>query len=191
MVKIGTHNSVTGETGNFWSKFLTPFARCQSKTLVEQYRAGCRLFDLRIVRHRGKYYGAHGAWRTKKEISECLSPLYDAVCLDKAKVYLAPVYEGLLDAEGERDFVDFCTALKALYPYFVWGSIHAKYADHGLTVDWPMLKQGAFLPKSRQGFLPLDGRHWQTYLPIPWLWKMIYFRKPQFDEDVYTYVDFL
>ena len=191
MAKIATHNSVTGEKGSLWSKFLTPFARCQSKTLYEQYKAGCRLFDLRIVKHKGKYYGAHGTWRTRDEIAECLSELYEAVCLDKEKVYIMTTYEGLLDAEGENDFIDFCYALKALFPYFVWGSIFAKYSDHGLTVDWPMLKQGAFLPKSRQGFMPLDGRHWQTYLPIPWLWKMIYYNKPKFNDDVYTYVDFL
>lgn len=37
----------------------------------------------------------------------------------------------------------------------------------------------------------LDGRSWHTYLPIPWLWKKIYYNKPEFNDDYYTNVDFL
>lgn len=192
MNKIGTHNSVTGERGSLWSWFLTPFARCQSKTLVEQYKAGCRLFDLRIKRHRGRYYGAHGMWRTREEITDVLWELYEAAMEDKAKVYVMTTYEGRLKGEAEkRDFLECCAELRALYPGLVWGSVFAKYQDRGLTVDWTCIQQGAFLPKSRQGFLPLDGRRWQTWLPIPWLWKKIYHNNPAWSDEVFTYVDFL
>lgn len=45
---IATHNSGTGERGGgLLSLLLTPFVRCQSKTLVEQYKSGTRLFDIR------------------------------------------------------------------------------------------------------------------------------------------------
>jgi hypothetical protein len=44
---LATHNSATGERGGgLLSLLLTPFARCQSKTLVEQYKSGVRLFDI-------------------------------------------------------------------------------------------------------------------------------------------------
>jgi hypothetical protein len=46
---IATHNSATGEKpANILSWFLIPFCRTQSKTIKEQYEAGCRLFDLRV-----------------------------------------------------------------------------------------------------------------------------------------------
>ena len=48
MLKIGTHDSATGEHGNWWSWLFYPFAKTQSKTIKEQYEAGCRLFDIRI-----------------------------------------------------------------------------------------------------------------------------------------------
>lgn len=44
--------------------------------------------------------------------------------------------------------------------------------------------------KTVQGFLPLDGRSWHTYLPIPWLFKKIYNDTPTFNNEYYTYVDF-
>ena len=42
-----------------------------------------------------------------------------------------------------------------------------------------------------QGFLPLDGRSWHTYLPIPWLWDRLYNRPHTFNSDKFTFVDFL
>ena len=43
MNKIATHNSSTGEKGKGFLSFLvTPFAKTQSKTIKEQYDAGCR-----------------------------------------------------------------------------------------------------------------------------------------------------
>lgn len=191
MMKIATHNSVTGEKGAWLSKLLTPFARCQTKTLLQQYQAGCRFIDLRIVSYKGKYYGAHGKWRTQKDIATVLKPLHDEISKTKAKFYIMTTYEGKLNEDSKKDFLEFLSCLKALYPSFVWGSVYAKYEDNNLTVDWTCIKQGAFTPKTKQGFLPLDGRHWQTYMPIPWLWKKIYYNKPKFNEDIYLFVDFL
>ena len=49
MNKIATHDSATGEKGKGFLSFLvTPFAKTQSKTIKEQYDAGCRSFDIRV-----------------------------------------------------------------------------------------------------------------------------------------------
>ena len=49
MNKIATHDSATGEKGRGFLSFLvTPFAKTQSKTIKEQYDAGCRSFDIRV-----------------------------------------------------------------------------------------------------------------------------------------------
>ena len=50
MNKIATHDSATGEKGRGFLSFLvTPFAKTQSKTIKEQYDAGCRSFDIREI----------------------------------------------------------------------------------------------------------------------------------------------
>ena len=68
-MKIATHNSGTGESGGgVISFFGSPFSKCQSKTLVEQYNAGVRLFDLRVRKHKGKWVFAHGLWTSKDSI---------------------------------------------------------------------------------------------------------------------------
>ena len=49
MNKIATHDSATGEKGKGFLSFLvSPFAKTQSKSLQEQYDAGCRSFDIRV-----------------------------------------------------------------------------------------------------------------------------------------------
>ena len=75
MKRIGTHNSVTGEASATWvDKLLVPFARCQSKTLEEQYAAGCRYFDIRYKwsEKRGQYVCGHGLWTSKKTLRDVL-----------------------------------------------------------------------------------------------------------------------
>ena len=48
-VKIATHDSATGEKGKGFLSFLvSPFVKTQSKTIQEQYDAGCRSFDIRV-----------------------------------------------------------------------------------------------------------------------------------------------
>ena len=46
---IGSHNSGTYLMPNKWYiKFLSVFARCQNKTIEEQFLSGVRVFDFRI-----------------------------------------------------------------------------------------------------------------------------------------------
>ena len=46
-MKIGTHNSVTGEKGII-SFLVTPFSKTQSKTIDEQIEHGCTWFDISV-----------------------------------------------------------------------------------------------------------------------------------------------
>lgn len=52
---IGTHNSATGEKGKgILSWLVTPFSKTQSKTIEEQYNAGCTMFDIRFKQDKDK-----------------------------------------------------------------------------------------------------------------------------------------
>ena len=185
MVKIGTHDSVTGEKGMWYCIPLIPFARTQSKTLKEQYDAGCRLFDLRVKLHRGKWKCAHGIWITKRDAWSIFAELNTF-----EGIYVNLTYEG--DADHLEEFKGFLSDVKEVYSNITWGYTAIKYGkdSKGLTISYDFLDFGK-CPKHESKFLQLDGRSWHTYLPIPWLWKKIYYNKPEFSTEIFRLVDFL
>lgn len=190
MLKIATHDSATGEKSNWWSWLFIPFAKTQSKTIKEQYEAGCRLFDIRIRKVFGKWKCAHGPWVTKKTAEDIFAELNSFQ--DRCSVSIT--YEG-----GYKDndlFIAFVQKIKSIYTHNKYGGVAVKYGKDSTGVK---VKYDYILPADNdwcdataiQGFLPLDGRSWHTYLPIPWLWKKIYHNKPEFNEKQYIFVDFL
>lgn len=185
MKKIATHDSATGEAGcGLLSYIMTPFTRTQSKTIKEQYEAGCRSFDIRIRKSDGVWKCAHGPWTTKRTAEDIISEI--DLFLEPCQVCV--VYEGKWD-DG---FEDFALSLKSRYPNIIWGYIATKFSEGHTLAKYNILKgSDPGYEGGKQGFLPLDGRSWHTYLPIPWLWKKIYHNHPTFNEDTFTYVDFL
>lgn len=187
---IATHNSATGERpAGLFSWLIIPFARTQTKTLRQQYDAGCRMFDLRVKFHKGTLYLAHGLFRTEKTFHEVFYELRRT----PEKIYFLVTYEGRLRTEEEKQKL-----LKILGYYhreesnILWGPVCVKYVDDGIIPDCAIIQPSEVKwPANVQGFLPLDGHSWHTYLPIPWLWKKLYFNTPQFRNDIFTFVDFL
>lgn len=188
--KIGTHNSATGEKpGTLLSWLLIPFCRTQSKTIKEQYEAGCRMFDLRIKQHNGIWHLAHGPFITKRTFVEVL----DEINSFPQRCYIIVTYEGKLDNEEKKKlFIDTMYVYQRNYSNLIWGPIAVKYTNNDLIVDWEtLLPATCEWPETRAAFLGLDGKRWQTYIPIPWLWKQFYFKKVEFNLDYYQLVDFL
>lgn len=187
MKKIGTHNSATGERGSGWlSVLVTPFARCQRKTIAEQYAAGCRYFDLRVRADRyGLYVMAHGLWKSRKTFFEVLKEL-NALSRPK-ETFVDVTYEAAeLDTPVKREafLEDVRYIVDEVAPRITLVTVNVK------KPEWRCLWAMPSPPSSRQGFLPLDGRSWHTYVPIPWLWHRLY-GCLTFDEDLFTFVDFL
>jgi hypothetical protein len=190
MLKIATHNSGTGEKPMWYSWILTPFARCQGKTIKKQYEAGCRLFDIRVKLVGGKWKVAHGLWITKRSAEDILSELNSF----QDSCHITLTYEGT--AKHNVEFLDFVKSIKATYTNIKYGPVAVKYGESasGIKVKYDYILDGDdgwIDASSRSHFLALDGTNWRTYIPIPWLWKKIYYNKPEFREDIYTYVDFL
>lgn len=47
---LGSHNSFSYLTPTkWWMRLLTPWAKCQNKTIIEQYNAGVRYFDIHVA----------------------------------------------------------------------------------------------------------------------------------------------
>ena len=187
-MKIGTHDSGTGEKGKGLISFLvTPFSKTQGKTLQEQYESGCRLFDIRLRYIKGAWRCAHGLWYTKKTAEE----IFEELNSFPEQVIVQITYEG--KGKKKEEFIDFVHYLKLKYPLVLYGNISIKYGKDstGIKVKYETLEKAEYPVKAVQGFLPLDGRSWHTYLPIPWLWKKLYHNKPEFNDEYYTWVDFL
>lgn len=189
MLKIATHDSATGEKGKgFLSWLVTPFAKTQSKYIQQQYDAGCRNFDLRIKKVKDVWHCAHGPWRSKRTFSEIARQI--AAFPDRCHVCVT--YEG--PAECNEEIMELYENYRKGLKHIIWGPLAVKYGDgsSATKVKYSTLIEGQpGYAGGEQGFLALDGRSWHTYLPIPWLWNLIYTRKHEFNEDKYIYVDFL
>lgn len=189
MIKIATHDSATGEKGKgLLSWLVTPFAKTQSKTIRQQYDAGCRMFDIRCKLIKGKWHCAHGLWHTKRTLEDIITEI--AQYEDRCHVMMT--YEG--GESHNEEMLDMCMRMRQRLKHIIWGPISVKYGkdSNGLRVKYSILQnsQSGF-GANEQGFLPLDGRSWHILLPIPWLWKKLYGQTKEFNEEKYVFVDFL
>ena len=102
---IGSHHSFTGEPSEcIISKLLVPFKRRQTKTLIEQYESGVRLFDFHIKWNKKfkKFYPSDGNWKTGRTLLQTFGELNNVVTANKDKVY----YILTLDNELEINELD-------------------------------------------------------------------------------------
>lgn len=177
MLKIATHNSVTGERGRgFLSLLVAPFSKCQSKTLAEQFEVGCRYFDIRYKwsDKRKEYVCAHGLWESQKTLNDVLKEINS----------FGDCYVMMTCESGEPMSEDDIFFYIKNYPNIQFTSFNFKHPE------WEMVWFSIRVP-SVSKFKVLDWSTWHTLLPIPWLWKKVYFDKPEFNEEVFTMVDFL
>lgn len=200
-LKIATHDSTTGECGyGILSWIGTPFARTQSKTIKEQIEAGCRLFDIRIRKTKRGWVCCHGIWESKKTLDEILSEINKV----EGNVYCDITFED----DFSDDKVTETTIYTLLGKYFIHTDTtkkefeekiediintysHIKFCQINVKFpEWKCIRRPNSVP-CRSAFKALNGSTWHTFIPIPWLWKKIYFNTPTFSTDYYTYVDFL
>ena len=191
-MKIATHDSATGEKGKGFLSFLvSPFAKTQSKSIQEQYDAGCRSFDIRVREDEwGVYRCAHGLWMSKRNATEILSEInsFPEPC------QVCVTYEGCIDDSAYYGLFEYyCEWCKNAFFNIIWGKFCIKYDKrNSVKVSYrEVIQADKNYEGGIQGFLPLDGRSWNTYLPIPWLWDRLYHRPHIFNSDKFTFVDFL
>lgn len=179
MIKIGTHNSATGEKGKgLLSLLATPFAKCQSKTIKEQYDAGCRMFDIRVKWVDGYFRCAHGLWTSERYAYGILQELNN---LGKCIVLLT--YEGSLSSYQEKNFIESVALMKAAFPNITWREVCVKKG-------WRCIIPSETAEKNTKDFATIDKSITFALCPIPWIWKKLS-RKHTFNEDTYSLVDFL
>lgn len=189
MKGIATHDSCTGERPMWYSYPLLPFAKTQGKTIKEQYEAGCRLFDLRIKLHHGRFVFAHGGYIMKVFVMDIFRYLNE-----QGDCHVTITYEGT--NKHQKLFENYVTRIKAECPNIKYGAIAIKKGKNANLVvtdyDYIMPAEKGWIDKpTRRGFVALDGKSWHSLIPVPWLWKKVKFNNPVFSEGYYLYVDFL
>lgn len=176
MLRLGTHNSATGERSAGWfDRLLLPFARCQSKSILQQWLEGVRYFDIRYKwsDKKGCYVCAHGLWTSDRTLADILR---DIDSLGKCYVMLTCERGAPLPRTAIRHILD--NHVNICFTTFNRKKPRWK-CDY---CNQPM--------KHINGYKVLDGSSWHTLIPIPRLWKRLH-QEPSPQEDIYTFYDFL
>lgn len=169
-MKLGSHNSISYAKPKKW--YLYPFrfmARCQSKTLVEQYYTyGVRMFDLRIKFSKGgKYSFAHGIMEYDLDVDEILTLLNDF----PENVDVRIIQENR-EGEFEDTFIQWCQKVRKQYP-------NIKFFGGRNKGSWKVIynfgyKGPTFLDKYssvNNETANYTGTIWDDWFPFLYAWK--------------------
>lgn len=104
---IGSHDTFTylAPTCKLYNHFIRLW-RTQCKTIKQQYEWGVRFFDLRVCKHKNRWYFAHG--------KATLSMSFDSViamCYYMEKTFPLAVYRVVLEKGGSDDEREFKTQI--------------------------------------------------------------------------------
>lgn len=180
---IGTHNSATGEKCKglvSWLVYI--FSKTQTKTIKEQFKAGCRYFDLRARYINGQIQMAHGLFVIDKTLKQVLDELNDLAKNSETPVYVSITYEGTnTNVDEWRNKI---VGMLIEYSNLQLTSVNIK------KPVWQCVYTAASVP-TEQGFISLDMSTWHSLIPIPWLWDKLYKEKKVYNNDYFTLVDFL
>lgn len=114
ILKLGSHDSMSYLPPKNW--LLYPFrliARCQSVSIEEQYKIGCRMFDIRVKFDKsGHPYFCHGSMRFKGDVYSVLN--YLNTLNDDIYVRLLSEYRKPTDRQ-KKSFLIFCEYIEQKY----------------------------------------------------------------------------
>lgn len=188
MAKIATHDSATGERSkNLLHALFTPFARCQTKTIKQQYLCGVRYFDLRVDK---ELTLCHGLWKANKNLSDLLVEMQKYVT---ETTYITVTIERKYSDDVNSMLMRKIRNLVNLHGRMVKLVYIAKKKP-----SWTILKKcysvdvkaGYLSVLTLKQYLTLSIKDWRRYIPIPWVLKKIT-PKVECDSDCYVMVDFI
>ena len=189
MIKIATHDSGTGEKSkNFIHRLFEPFAKTQTKTIEEQFNAGCRYFDLRIDKD---YDICHGLWKAEKNLFEILADLEYLACKKQTKIYYTLTVE-----RNFKDIETFMEKLKNIifnYPSIICICINRKRPIWTTIYSFEkiFMKPDYVSVPTFEEYKKFRFKEWKRFIPIPSILNKLYKRKYKFNEDYFVMVDFL
>lgn len=163
---IGTHNSMTYLRPQKWyGWFMIPFARCQRKTIEEQWHDGARCFDLRIrFTKQGEPYFAHGLYECTHEVGP-----FDVLKLlcKLIRHYNQPGFVRLILEDPDKQnhnvfyFKQFCDVSRQYYKKI-------RFFGGNRKGDWAQIVEFDYKPNLTQyvGSMMEDARWYEKFLPF-------------------------
>ena len=195
---IGTHNSMTYLPPEHWyGWFMIPFARCQRKTIEQQWHDGARCFDLRIrFTKQGEPYFAHGLYECthKANPAHVLEELYKLMIRDNEQAIVRLILE---DPDKQN--------YNAYYFEQLWRVWETHQARQSVTVnnvlrffggnrkgDWAQIVEFDYKPNLTQyvGSMMEDARWYEKIMPFAYAWRRNKKNKqnPQGDIAIYDFI---
>lgn len=193
---IGTHNSMTFlRPAHWYGWFMIPFARCQRKTIEEQWYDGARCFDLRIrFTKQGEPYFAHGLYECTHEVKpiDVLVQLDKLILRDGQRAFVRLILE---DPDKQNHnvvyFKAFCQAWEthqAFHTVNKW--IH--FFGGNRKGDWAQIVEFDYKPNLTQyvGSMMEDARWYEKIMPFAYAWRRNKKNKqnPQGDIAIYDFI---
>lgn len=195
---IGTHNSMTYLRPQKWyGWFMIPFARCQRKTIEQQWNDGARCFDLRIrFTKQGEPYFAHGLYECthKANPAHVLEELYKLMLRDNEQAVVRLILE---DPDKQNYNVYYFEQLCR-----VWETHQARQSVTTNKVlrffggnrkgDWAQIVEFDYKPNLTQyvGSMMEDARWYEKIMPFAYAWRRNKKNKqnPQGDIAIYDFI---
>lgn len=195
---IGTHNTMTYLRPQKWYGWLIiPFARCQRKTIEQQWNDGARCFDLRIrFTKQGEPYFAHGLYECthKANPAHVLEDLYKLMLRDNEQAFVRLILE---DPDKQNYNVYYFEQLCR-----VWETHQARQSVTVNNVlrffggnrkgDWAQIVEFDYKPNLTQyvGSMMEDARWYEKIMPFAYAWRRNKKNKqnPQGDIAIYDFI---
>jgi hypothetical protein len=168
---------------------MIPFARCQRKTIEEQWYDGARCFDLRIrFTKKGEPYFAHGLYECTHEVQ----PIDVLVQLDRLMIrYNQPAFVRLILEDPDKQnhnvvyFDTCCHSWRQCYK-----AIH--FFGGNRKGDWAQIAEFGYKPNLTQyvGSMMEDARWYEKIMPFAYAWRRNKKNKqnPQGDIAIYDFI---
>lgn len=119
LIIYGSHNTMTYlPIKNWWLWPGLLIARCQKKSYIEQFKAGARVFDLRVYYNskNKSWEFAHGLINFKSPwVAQVIKDLYDLSVTSKEEVYIRLILEKYTTETQSDYFVEFCKNMEKTY----------------------------------------------------------------------------
>lgn len=165
--KLGSHNSMTYLPPKKW--YLYPFrfmARCQSKTIEEQYELGIRMFDIRIAfDKKGRPEFRHGLIAYKGEVEPIFKFLNERK--DTHVRLLLEEYRDDKTSIQEVLFALACNVWKVQYP-------HIKFFGGRRKRDWSKIVDFDYEPEYDNKYSSCNTPDGKTGTVLDDLWPWLY-----------------
>lgn len=187
---IGTHNSMTFLPPEHWYGWLMiPFARCQRKTIEEQWNDGARCFDLRIrFTKQGEPYFAHGLYECTHKVKfiDVLTQLNKLILRDGQRAFVRLILE---DPDKQNHnvvyFKEFCQDWSK-------GNKWIHFFGGNRKGDWAQIVEFDYKPNLTQyvGSMMEDARWYEKIMPFAYAWRRNKKNKqnPKGDIAIYDFI---